>query len=134
MIINVVMLMLGLVIAVLAVVSTRVYSVDRFVLGWALVLAAFWHVGFEAVEGEDIYTFLTQILGALVFLVFAYQGLVNSEVWLGVGWLSHVIWDTASLSLLSGAAPEWAAFLCIGFDLFVGCYFIQKIQVPKALN
>lgn len=91
----------------------------RGVFGAGLTVAALVYVGF-AVAGGSVQELLIELMGIVVFAVFAFLGARRSGYFLAVGWALHVSWDVL-LHPRNPASyvPWWYPPVCIGFDLVV---------------
>lgn len=101
---------------------------ERVIFGWALVLAAFWYVGFGVVAGQPLAAMASQLVAGAGFLVVAYLGLTRSLAYLGVGWILHIFWDFLGPFAGEVVAPWWTAPACLGFDVIVGTYLLLRTR------
>ena len=99
-----------------------------FALG--LVVAAMIYVGFGLANGAPVRSLVLESLGVLPFGLLAWLGLRRSQLWLALGWATHVAWD---LGLNAGArapafVPSWYPVVCTSFDLLVAGYILARVR------
>ena len=86
-----------------------------------------WYLSFGIMDGAALSTLLPQILGGLFFAALGYWGFTRSLFFAGIGWMIHATWDFASPHFSDTSyMPEWAAPLCLGFDILVGIYLLAR--------
>lgn len=124
-------LFLGLVLGLPFVAFTRKLSEEkgRRVLALGLVAAALVYTVFAATGGAAGWIPI-ELVGVLIFSVFAERGVKGSAMWLAAGWALHPLWD-AGLHLSGvGArvAPPYYVLACIGFDVLVAAYIFLMRQ------
>lgn len=91
----------------------------RRVLGIGLTVAALVYVGF-AVSGGTLKELLIELVGVVLFGMFAVLGIRQSPYFLALGWVIHVSWDLLLHPIdISTFTPWWYPAACIGFDLVV---------------
>lgn len=110
----------GLVFSISA--TWRAQSRENLIFAGGLVVAALLYVLFALAGGASGSWLLLEIAGVFPFALLAWLGVRGSPLWLALGWLLHVVWDTG-LHLGAGApgfVPPFFPTFCIGFDLVVG--------------
>ena len=120
-------LVLGLVLGTAFVFFARACG-ERSVFAYGLVVAALIYVAFALFGSADSRWILIEVLGVLVYGVFAALGLFRSRQWLALGWSVHPVWDLG-LQLIGGGSafsPAWYAAACISFDLLVAAYIFIR--------
>jgi len=130
-------LFLGLVVGLLFVNVTRRLGelAERRVLAFSLIGAALIYAIFAAVSDASGWIAI-ELIGILVFSVFAELGLKRSILWLAAGWALHPLWD-AGLHLTgigANVAPTLYVLICIGFDVSVAAYIFLMTQRQLAAN
>ena len=119
---------IGSVGSVASILLARRLDAERLIFGWALVLAAFWYIGFGLINGQTISALLPQFAAGAVFLTLAVLGLRGSVVLIGIGWILHIFWDFLGPFFGEVRAPWWTAPACLGFDVVVGTYLILRVR------
>lgn len=117
---TVIEIVIGVILAsgfILLVRRSRSY---KLVFAVGLVVAALLYVGF-AVFNDSVRWVLIELVGVVVYAVFAWLGLKRSGWFLAVGWALHPVWD-AGLHSSTQFVPHWYVVACIGFDLLVAGY------------
>ena len=125
---------IGIGLATLYVLSARQSALIEKLLGAGLLMSiGLWYTGFGIIAGAALTTLIPQILGGLFFAALGYLGFTRSLFFPGIGWLIHATWDFASPHFSDVSyMPEWAAPMCLGFDILVGVYLLARSQ--KLLN
>ena len=102
----------------------------HLLLGISLVVAALIYVAFAVVglglSTSDTSWVMVELGGVVLYSAFAYLGVRSSPVYLAIGWLLHIVWDTV---VHSGEAfvPAFYPAVCIGFDVAVAAYVIYLL-------
>ena len=124
------MYVLAIVVGVLAAVAgialSRRLDAERAIFGWALVIAAFWYIGFGVFHGQSVADLMPQLIAGAVFLALAVLGLTRSIAFTSAGWILHVFWDYLGPHLGEVMTPWWVAPACLGFDVVVGVYLLAR--------
>ena len=99
-----------------------------------LIIAAIIYVVF-AIIGRNWTWLPYEIMGVGIYGVAVLLSRKFSPVWLGIGWVLHVLWDL----LLhpnghSGYVPDWYPGVCLGFDLMIGGYVFWLLFKRKKLR
>jgi hypothetical protein len=127
----------GLVVGLLFINVTRRLGekAERRILAFSLIAAALIYAIFAAAS-EASGWIAVELIGILIFSVFAELGLKRSILWLAVGWAAHPLWD-AGLHLTgmgANVAPTLYVLICIGFDVTVAAYIFLMMQRQLAAN
>lgn len=114
--------------SVAAIAMARKLDAERKLFGWALVIAAFWYIGFGLFNGQTIAELAPQFAAGAVFIGVAILGFQRSIAYIGIGWVLHIFWDYLGPLLGEVAAPWWTAPVCLGFDVIVGGYLLLRAR------
>ena len=98
-------------------------------MGRSLIAAAIIYIGFAALWGDAEWLAI-ETLGVVIYGFFYWLAIKHSDLWIGVGWLLHPVWDVA-LHLLgpgSHVAPAWYAVACLSFDFVVAAYIFKRLR------
>ena len=121
-------IMVGVAAAVAGIALSRRLNAEREIFGWALVIGAFWYIGFGVFHGHTLAELAPQLIAGAVFLGLAILGLAKSIVFTSVGWILHVFWDYLGPHLGPVAGPWWVPPACLGFDVIVGVYLFARYR------
>lgn len=123
-------LILGVVLALLFIWFARTRGPQRepFIYSIGLIIAALFYVAFS-VTGATTQWFMLELIGLVVFTIFAVLGLRVSLWFLALGWASHVSWDVL-LHLIREQpfVPNWYPVACISFDLIVAGSIVAQLR------
>jgi uncharacterized membrane protein SirB2 len=123
-------LILGVVLALLFIWFARTRGPQRepFIYSIGLIIAALFYVAFS-VTGATTQWFMLELIGLVVFTIFAVLGLRVSLWLLALGWASHVSWDVL-LHLIREQpfVPNWYPVACISFDLMVAGSIVAQLR------
>ncbi|GAA0483381.1 hypothetical protein GCM10009096_27240 [Parasphingorhabdus litoris] len=121
---------IGIGLATLYIWSARTSALVEKLLGAGLLMSiGLWYLGFGIFEGATLTALVPQILGGLFFAALGYLGFTRSLFFPGIGWMIHATWDFASPHFSDVSyMPEWAAPMCLGFDILVGIYLLARSQ------
>jgi hypothetical protein len=123
-------LILGVVLALLFIWFARTRGPQRepFIYSIGLIIAALFYVAFS-VTGATTQWFMLELIGLVVFTIFAVLGLRVSLWFLALGWASHVSWDVL-LHLIREQpfVPNWYPVACISFDLMVAGSIVAQLR------
>lgn len=107
------------------------FTKEKRIYAVGLVVAALIYVGF-GVFSDSVAWKIIELLGVLVYALFAWLGLKKSGWFLAVGWALHVVWDAGLHGASTPFVPHWYIAGCIGFDLllagYIGVREIKKIK------
>ncbi|HKY28326.1 MAG TPA: DUF6010 family protein [Pyrinomonadaceae bacterium] len=107
------------------------FTKEKRILAVGLVVAALIYVGF-GVFSDSVAWKIIELLGVLVYALFAWLGLKKSGWFLAVGWALHVVWDAGLHGASTPFVPHWYIAGCIGFDLLVAGYIgVREIKKIK---
>ena len=121
-------IMVGIAAAIAGIALSRRLDAERAIFGWALVIAAFWYIGFGVFHGQALSDLTPQLIAGAVFLALAVLGLTRSIAFTSAGWLLHVFWDYLGPYFGEVIAPWWVAPACLGFDVVVGVYLLARYR------
>jgi uncharacterized membrane protein SirB2 len=123
-------LILGVVLALLFIWFARTRGPQRepFIYSIGLIIAALFYVAFS-VTGATTQWFMLELIGLVIFTIFAALGLRVSLWFLALGWASHVSWDVL-LHLIREQpfVPNWYPVACISFDLMVAGSIVAQLR------
>jgi amino acid transporter len=123
-------LILEVVLALLFIWFARTRGPQRepFIYSIGLIIAALFYVAFS-VTGATTQWFMLELIGLVVFTIFAVLGLRVSLWFLALGWASHVSWDVL-LHLIREQpfVPNWYPVACISFDLMVAGSIVAQLR------
>ncbi|MGW8221659.1 MAG: DUF6010 family protein [Syntrophobacteria bacterium] len=123
-------LILGVVLALLFIWFARTRGPQRepFIYSIGLIIAALFYVAFS-VTGATTQWLMLELIGLVVFTIFAVLGLRVSLWFLALGWASHVSWDVL-LHLIREQpfVPNWYPVACISFDLMVAGSIVAQLR------
>jgi hypothetical protein len=125
-------IVIGMLLAVgflLLVTLTGSYSKEVLNLAIALSVTALIYVGFGLFSGLRTWVFI-ELLGVLIYSVFAWLGLRKSAWFLALGWALHPVWDAGLHGYATPFVPHWYIGGCTGFDLLVAGY-IGFLKIRK---
>lgn len=123
-------LLVGVILAIGFLVLARRsgnFAKEKRIYAVGLVVAALIYVGF-GLFSDSVGWKITEVVGVLIYAVFAWLGLKKSGWFLAIGWAFHVLWDAGLHGVSTPFVPRWYIAGCIGFDLLVAGY----IAVRKA--
>ena len=132
----IVAILLGAVFATLLILFARWRGPRRqnVVLAIGLVVTALLYVGFAVVGAASAKWLAIEVAGVFPFTLLAWLGIRGSSAWIALGWLLHVVWDTAlhlGAQAPSFVSPFFPTF-CIGFDLVVAGYIAGQLYALRA--
>lgn len=121
---------IGLALAIVYILSAwRSAWIEKLLGAGLLMGVGVWYLGFGIFEGTTLTVLIPQILGGLFFAVLGYLGFTRSLFFPGIGWMIHATWDFASPHFSDVSyMPEWAAPMCLSFDILVGVYLLARSQ------
>ena len=123
-------LILGVVLALLFIWFARTRGPQRepFIYSIGLIIAALFYVAFS-VTGATTQWFMLELIGLVIFTIFAALGLRVSLWFLALGWASHVSWDVL-LHLIREQpfVPNWYPVACISFDIMVAGSIVAQLR------
>ena len=121
---------IGLALAIVYILSAwRSAWIEKLLGAGLLMGVGVWYLGFGIFEGTTLTILIPQILGGLFFAVLGYLGFARSLFFPGIGWMIHATWDFASPHFSDVSyMPEWAAPMCLSFDILVGVYLLARSQ------
>ena len=133
---NVAWFLVGVGAALASILVTRKLGVERQTFGFALLIAAVWYVGFGVISGEGLEALWPQAMAGAFFAYCGIAGIRGSDIFISVGWLVHILWDSFSLFALNATyAPDFTLPACASFDIVVGAYFFlrsrQLLLLPR---
>ncbi|GAB5487545.1 MAG: hypothetical protein Pars2KO_11150 [Parasphingorhabdus sp.] len=115
--------------ALYILVARQSEKVERIVGAGLLISVGFWYLGFGVFNGAGFKTLLPQLLGGVFFAILGYLGLTRSLFFPGIGWMMHATWDFSSPHFSDVSyMPDWAAPMCLGFDVLIGVYLLARSQ------
>ena len=121
-------IVVGVIGAILLIALSRRQDAEQVIFGCALVIAAFWYIGFGLYGGQGVSDLAAQFIAGAVFLVLAVLGLTRSILFTSAGWILHIFWDYLGPYFGPVAAPWWTAPACLGFDVVVGAYLFARYR------
>lgn len=121
-------IIVGIAAAAAGIGLSRRLDAERAIFGWALVVAAFWYIGFGLFHGQALSELTPQFIAGAVFLVLAVLGLTRSIAFTSAGWLLHVFWDYLGPYFGEVPTPWWVPPACLGFDVVVGVYLLARYR------
>ena len=123
-------LILGLASAILLIALARRFSWKAEKRFWAfgLVIAAIIYILFALRSGIQTNWLVIEGAGILLFGSFAILGLRKHPAWIGIGWMSHSLWDYLLHHHFAAPAfvPDGYAMACLSFDIVVGLYILLQ--------
>ena len=123
-------LLVGIALAILAVIVFRTTRMEERKWLYPLLLATFPMYYFSfAVYGADYFALIMETLVGLVFFAVAYFGFkLNGSgalFVLGTGYIGHAAYDFAhNKFFLNAGAPSWWPEFCASVDLLIGIYLL----------
>ncbi|MBT8448380.1 MAG: hypothetical protein KJO69_01735 [Gammaproteobacteria bacterium] len=125
----VVWIMLGLFATIPLVVYAHRININQAaqVLGRGLIVAASVYVIFAVIWG-DISWIGVEIAGLLIYSAFYLVPSKRIMLWVGTGWLLHILWVLGWHNFGPGAvySPLWYVFVSSGFNLVIFVYCIYR--------
>lgn len=119
-------IILGALAAIGLILLTKNMDPQKMALVWirGLLIAAIVYVVF-ALVAQDFRWLKIELLGVIIYGLFAWLALKKSILFLSLGWGLHVLWDL----LLHpnghpGYVPSWYPGACLGFDIVIAGYFL----------
>ncbi|MEN1728579.1 MAG: DUF6010 family protein, partial [Pseudomonadota bacterium] len=93
---------------------------SQLILAQALVIAALIYLAFALIWANPLWIGI-ELLGVLLFSLFAWRGVRGSMLWLAAGWGLHPFWDAGLHWWIADGhfAPRWYVIACLSFDLVV---------------
>ena len=117
---------IGVILATLLLwILSRLSNKTRhFILFAGLMVAAFIYLLFALINFNLQWIFV-ESGGLTVFVIMSIIGLKKHPLFLGVGWLVHILWDVClHTDPTTSFIPSWYPMFCVGFDLVIACYLI----------
>jgi hypothetical protein len=93
----------------------------KLVVGYALIVASIWYLPLGISAGRPLSWIAVETLGIAVYVIVAFLGMRGSSWWLGLGWVTHPLWNIVlhHLGLGAGVEPYWLTVSSSGFDVMV---------------
>ncbi len=123
------LLLIGCLAAVLFIAIVRRSDLpEGNLFATGLLLAAVIYVCFALLWGQEG-SVRFEATGVFIFSFFAFIARRFGVVWVGIGWLLHIVWNYL-FHIVGPAAylsPDWYPWFCIGFDAVVGVYVLWRV-------
>ena len=126
---NIVWFLIGIAGGLASIWVTRKLGIERLTFGFALLIAAIWYVGFGVIAGKGLDELWPQAIAGLFFAYCGIEGIRGSFIYISIGWLVHILWDSFSFLVLNSTyAPDFTLPACASFDIVVGTYFYLRFR------
>jgi hypothetical protein len=129
--------LVGAAVGVLTIVIARSIRGERWLYSWGLLVLPGLYALFGLRAGEQAVGLKEVIYGVpwiIAGLVFAFVGVRQSAVVVGVFWLLHGLYDLVHGQLITNiGVPGWYPMFCFVVDAVVGSYLLWlSRRVPDA--
>jgi uncharacterized membrane protein SirB2 len=104
---------------------SKSYRAEKISYAIGLAIAAVIYVVFGFFSSSNDWI-LTEFVGLLIYLPFAFLGVRYSGWFLGFGWLLHVGWDIFLHGSTLDFVPSWYPAVCLGFDVLIAVYIFYR--------
>jgi hypothetical protein len=104
---------------------SKSYRSEKISYAIGLGIAAMIYVIFGFFSSSNDWI-LTEFVGLLIYLPFAFLGVRFSGWFLGFGWLSHIAWDLVLHNQSLSFVPDFYPSVCLGFDVLIAGYIFYR--------
>lgn len=113
--------------SILMILAGKKLNIITQLFSCSLLIAAIWYLFFGIQLQINIQLLYPQMIAGLFFAFCAWRGWQGSLFFIGIGWLTHGVWDLISNTMLSATyVPDLTLPACLGFDLVSGLYFLYQ--------